>query len=624
MTQLPRITLVTPVLDGVAHIAETIESVLRQEYAGLEYVVVDGGSTDGTVDIVRAYAARTDFPQRIARVVSEPDRGMYDAVAKGFDGAGGEVLGYLNADDLLEPGGLLGVGREFAADPGVQAIFHEDTVLVNGWKYPNVRQPRRVTTGDLLRGHILFQDGVYFRKSLYQAAGGVRRDLRLAGDYDLWLRMSSLARFVRRDRHVSCFRVRAGQLSGDMERYEAEMVRARADFLRGRTLLRRAAWKVAGFLGRVRGRLGARRERLFFPIDFANMPPPDTILPAAPGAQAARSPVDGTYAERLLFSTIDNRFGERELNYIYFDSRNRIAIAYPPVESAKLDALYRKYYSSPPKRIVPAQGGSPYRGFDRRRAWEKAAFSLPIERVKGIRMPTWDDTTLQELWAVLRDAGVKPNRSLRVLDTACFEGKFLDRMRNETPWQAFGIEPNELAVAVAREKGHEVWQAHAERATEVLPADRRFDVVYLGQMIEHVEDPVVVLQRLRTLLAPGGVLVVSTPNLDSHQVRWFGPTWAHWHPPFHRHVFSRQGLFALARRAGLHPRGFRTFSHPYWTAMSIALHELGLGAAVSHAAAFDGATCKAALRVDWWARWWWNRRGEGDYAFLVMAQGEHG
>jgi SAM-dependent methyltransferase len=208
-----------------------------------------------------------------------------------------------------------------------------------------------------------------------------------------------------------------------------------------------------------------------------------------------------------------------------------------------------------------------------------------------------------------------------VLDAGCFEGHLLDDIAAQKPWQAYGLEPNAQAVEIARSKGHCVWHGRAEGAVEIIPAPYMFDVIFMGQSIEHVDDPVQVLCRLRLLLAPGGVLVVSTPNLDSRQIDWFGPTWAHWHAPYHRYIFSRKGLFALARKTGLQPVCFKTFSHCYWTAMSIMQNFLGLGGSVSHAVNFDRLLCMQAQRVNFWQQLFWNRVGKGDYCFLAMRDG---
>jgi FkbM family methyltransferase len=616
---LPRISLVIPVLNGAAYVAETLESVLCHTYPDLEVIVVDGGSIDGTLDIVQEFSKRTDAPQRIAKVLSGPDRGMYDAIGKGFDAATGEILCYLNSDDQLEAGGLLAVGHHFARQPGAQVLYHEDTVLSEGWKFPNVRQPWGIDVPDLLDRHILFQDGVFFRRAAYEASGGIRRDLRLAGDYDLWLRLAAVARFERRPRHVSCFRIRPGQLSTDVSAYRAEMELAREQFLRSSPVWRRAAWAVRGWGRRVaRWMLSWRQDRLFFPIDFGNLPPPPAVAPRVHPPQP-RSPIDGAPAERLLFSCMDTRFGDRNLNYIYLDSRHGVSIAFPPMDSKELDALYRENYSSPPTEARPPAGTSPYRQFDRMPRWERALLRLPVERLNLRSLQTdWGDPTLSELTGTLRACGLDTASRLELLDAGCFEGRLLDQVRSETPWRGFGLEPNPAAVAIARGKGHEVWQGHAENAPDLVPPGRLFDAIFLGQSIEHVDDPVLVLRRLRTLVAPGGALVVSTPSMDSRQIDWFGPTWAHWHPPYHRYIFSRKGLVALAERAGLRPVCLRSFSHPYWTCMTLAQNQLGLGGAVSHAVTFEPALAFRAGRIDFWSRVLWNRLGRGDYFLLAM------
>lgn len=619
---LPRITVITPVFNGFEHVAATLESVLNQDYPALEYIVVDGGSTDGTLDIIRSYQHRNDFPQEISLVISEPDQGMYDAIAKGFEHATGEIFYYLNADDLFECSGLRSVGEYFSRHPETQVIYHEDTVLVDGWKYPNVRQPENVNTADLLNAHILFQDGVFFRRMAYEAVGGVRRDLKLAGDFDLWLRLSAHFQFIRRPGHVSCFRLRPGQLSSRMDLYHRETKQSIADFVSHAPVARRTKWFVQRLFWRAYRKYLSkyRQERLFFPIDFRNLPPPAATMP--PGTEEVPcSPIDGKPAERLLFSTPDTRFGESELNYIYLDERYGIAITHPRIAVEKLDALYLKHYSCPPTELRPPGGTSPYRQFNRQHLWEKALFVLPVGILARILFPfSWSDNTLRELTNVLKESRVDPSKALRFLDAGCFEGHLLDEIRDNTCWKPFGLEPNTNAAAIARGKGHCVWCGHVENADSLIPEDQKFDVIYMGQSIEHVDDPVRVLGDLRRLLAPEGVIVVSTPNLDSREIDWFGPTWAHWHPPYHRHIFSKKGLHALALKAGLLPLAFRSFSNTYWTAMSLAQNWMGLGGSASHAVKFDPAITKRARRVSFWKEVLWNRLDKGDYCFLAMKE----
>ncbi len=622
ISTLPRITVVTPVFNGAANIAETLESVLLQVYPELEYIVVDGGSTDGTLDIIRQYEARTDFHQRISFLISEPDQGMYDAIAKGFEHASGEILYYLTADNLFECGGLRSVGEYFAQHPKSQVAYHEDVVHVDGWKYPNVRQPRDVDTVDLLNGHILFQDGVFWRRTAYEAVGGIRRDIKLAGDFDLWLRLSSRFRFVRRPGHVSCFRVHPGQSNTRMERYQREMRKSISDFIAAASVAKRVCWMMQIPLRRLSRMLSRKFHPapLFFPIDSGNMPPPAVVIPPGVGG-IPRSPIDGKPAERLLFSIPDTRFGEREINYIYLDTRHGVAITHPPIAADKLDGLYRKHYSAPPTELKLPEGISPYRQFNGMNLWEGVLLKLPVDNLARLFSRLWPDNTITELYKVLKAARVDVTKPLRFLDTGCFDGTLLDQIREKTPWQSFGLEPNDNAVEIVRAKGHLVWHGHAENAVEIIPQDQQFDVVFMGQSIEHVNDPVRVLRRLRLLLAPGGVLVMSTPNLDSRQIVWFGPTWAHWHAPYHRHIFSREGLYALARQVGLSPVHLQTFSHTYWSAMSIVQNQLGLGATVSHAINFEKPVLKKALRANWINQMIFNRMGKGDDIYIVLRDG---
>lgn len=611
----------TPVFNGIEHIAATLDSVLQQDYPFLEYIVIDGGSTDGTMDIVRAYQARSDFVQRISLVISEPDQGMYDAVAKGFDHATGEVYCYLNADDLFECGGLRSVGEYFALHPETNVIYHEDTVLIDGWKFPNVRQPIGLQTLDLLHAHILYQDGVFFRRTAYCAVGGIRRDLKLAGDFDLWLRLSRRFRFVRRPQHVSCFRIRAGQLSSRMDQYYRELEQSKAEFLAETPLVCRAIWvgqwifqwAYRRYTSTIRG-----RDRLFFPIDFANLPPPTCTIPSG-ATELPRSPIDGEPGDRLLFASLDTRFGGDEINWIYIDERHGITIAHPKVTGEKLDALYQTNYSFPSSTIKLPGATSPYKNFNRQQLWEKALLLLPVGFLARFLYPTaWLDNTLQELIAVLKKSGVDTSKKLRFLDTGCFEGKLLDQVRDTSCWQHSGLEPNSHAATTARGKGHQVWCGHAEDANMLIPRENEFDVIYMGQSIEHVDDPVRVLRHLKPLLAKGGVIVVSTPNLDSREIDWFGPTWAHWHPPYHRHIFSKKGLLSLASKVDLRPICFKTFSHPYWTSMSLAHNALGLGGSASHAVNFPPEVTRRAQAIDFWKKLIWNRLEKGDYSFLVM------
>ena len=183
---LPRIALVTPVYNSVKYIEQTIDSVLGQNYPNLDYFIVDGGSTDGTVDIIRKYESK------ISGWISEPDRGMYDAINKGFARATGEVMGWISATDKLQPGGLTVVGSVFRDLPEVEWITGRRTVYNDEGTTvridPVMHWSRlRFLIGGSIR-HIQ-QESTYWRRSLWEKAGAhVDASRRSAGDFELWVR----------------------------------------------------------------------------------------------------------------------------------------------------------------------------------------------------------------------------------------------------------------------------------------------------------------------------------------------------------------------------------------------------------------------------------------------------
>lgn len=181
----PRISIVTPNYNTGKYLEDTILSVLNQDYPRLEYIVVDGGSTDGSLEIIKKYE------KHLAWWVSEKDEGMYDALNKGFARSGGEIMGYLNADDKLHPGALFTLARLFTDLPkvkwvhGISAAYDSAGLCVlsrntERWsKY-------RYFSGDI---HTIQQENVYWRRELWEKAGGrFKAEFKLAGDLELWTR----------------------------------------------------------------------------------------------------------------------------------------------------------------------------------------------------------------------------------------------------------------------------------------------------------------------------------------------------------------------------------------------------------------------------------------------------
>jgi glycosyltransferase involved in cell wall biosynthesis len=181
---LPTISLVTPSLNQGRFIRETIESVLSQDYPALDYLVQDGGSTDGTLGVLAPYEGRISW-------VSEPDRGQADAINKGLRRARGEVLGYLNSDDVLRPGALRAVAEAFALRPEVVFVWGRAAYVDAEGRSVS---PCLVDPDALRRlGESCFiaQPAAFFRRKVWEAVGEFDETLHHTMDYDYWLRIAT-------------------------------------------------------------------------------------------------------------------------------------------------------------------------------------------------------------------------------------------------------------------------------------------------------------------------------------------------------------------------------------------------------------------------------------------------
>lgn len=183
ISEWPRISIVTPSYQQARFLPWTIRSVLGQGYEDLEYFVVDGGSTDGSVEVIRNYESRLSW------WCSEPDGGQTQAINKGFRRATGEIVGWVNSDDMLLPGCLHRVAKAFR-DPAVQVIcgwgvmMSESGHLRRRWV---LGQP----TASQLRAHsVLFQPSVFWRRSLFGKVGFLDETFRLCMDQDFFARMA--------------------------------------------------------------------------------------------------------------------------------------------------------------------------------------------------------------------------------------------------------------------------------------------------------------------------------------------------------------------------------------------------------------------------------------------------
>lgn len=203
----PTISLVTPSYDQGEFVERTIASVLGQGYPALEYVIQDGGSTDATATVLERYR------DRLHSCVSEPDDGQADAINRGFARTTGEIMGWLNSDDVLLPGALAAVGRHFARNPdtdvvyGHRALIDEHDRQIGAWVMP------RHADWTLDYADLIPQETMFWRRSTWEAAGGaLDPSYHYALDWDLLLRFrDSGARFERLPVMIGGFRLHSAQ-----------------------------------------------------------------------------------------------------------------------------------------------------------------------------------------------------------------------------------------------------------------------------------------------------------------------------------------------------------------------------------------------------------------------------
>lgn len=236
----PKISLVTAVFNSAHYLEATIRSVLNQEYPNLEYVIIDGGSTDGTVDIIRKYEAH------LHAWVSEPDRGMYDALNKGFAHTTGEIMGWINASDFLHIGGLRVVGGVFTTFPDVEWITGRPTILNEDGMTVGVLSLKRWSRFRFLAGanRYIQQESTLWRRSLWERSGGrIEDSWGIPSDFGLWVQFFRYASLYTVDALIGGYRLHAdAQGWRDLEashRIHDQIVDSELQSLSGHGLLRR-------------------------------------------------------------------------------------------------------------------------------------------------------------------------------------------------------------------------------------------------------------------------------------------------------------------------------------------------------------------------------------------------
>ena len=219
----PLITVITVVYNGADYLEDTIKSVIGQTYDHVEYIIVDGGSKDGTLEIIRQYEHAIDY------WVSEPDKGMYDGLAKGFQTASGTLICYLNAGDFYLKETLLTVSEiykdtGFIWFTGLRSVCNERNVIT-GVDLPFRYKKELIRKGfyGKLLPFIQQESTFWHKKMLADLDFDAFRTLKLAGDYFLWFSFSKKSDLVVVKAQLGVFKIHGGQLSESLDCYWREV-----------------------------------------------------------------------------------------------------------------------------------------------------------------------------------------------------------------------------------------------------------------------------------------------------------------------------------------------------------------------------------------------------------------
>jgi glycosyltransferase involved in cell wall biosynthesis/SAM-dependent methyltransferase len=623
----PRISIVTPSFNQGKFIERTVRSVLLQHYPNLEYILMDGGSTDETLDRLAPYKEQFSY------FISEPDEGQADAIATGFARSSGEIMAYLNSDDMLAPDALHFVAHFFRDHPNIDWIYSHRCI---------VDDEDRVTWYWILPPHLSFlmrrwdyipQETCFWRRSLFEKTGNIDRSYRFAMDYDLFVRFMNKGRGRRLNRFLGAFRDHSTSKTKQiLETIGArEMLKVRRKFMVRAALTDGLFGLLLGNWIQYVGRYFAAASRSLpgalpgFGYDYNDLwggllrpdaIPQESVEPQPTfekdGFYSPLCPVTLGLADRLLFRIISG-VADDVINDIFFNSKSAVAIVAPSVRTKGVD-----------------QVGDPSLGdllaANRAANSDKTDFSRGVSRLSELfyRLPlsaplveAREDGAADQILGLTRDF-ISKNDEIAFLDTGCFKGELLDALKARTKWKLYGLEPGVSAAAEAASKGHRIFKGTLRQAPGIPEFVRGFDLIYLAPGIHCLPEPRASLRTVAIFLKVGGFLVLRTPNLDSEQQRLFGSAWTHWRPGKCRFVYSRKSLKKLLEQAGFSLKRFATVSSLEWTALSLQNFNDHSSADAKDANLPRILGTMQVEKIARVSRLAWDKLGKGDEIFAVF------
>jgi len=221
LTSPPLVSIITPSFNQASYLEETILSVLEQDYPNIEYIIVDGGSSDGSMEIIERYS------NRLGWWVSEPDQGQTDAINKGFTRAQGNILAWLNSDDTYLPHAVSEAVKYFGSHPDVGMVYGNANLIDERGEVIGEFPARQTDLRRLRRGYVhIPQQSSFFRTDLWRQVSPLDPSFYFAMDYDLWVRLAQITRIDYTPRPWANFRLHGtGKSVVSDERCWPEMLR---------------------------------------------------------------------------------------------------------------------------------------------------------------------------------------------------------------------------------------------------------------------------------------------------------------------------------------------------------------------------------------------------------------
>lgn len=214
---LPKVSIVTPSYNQSQFLEATILSVLAQDYPNIEYIIIDGGSTDGSVEIIKKHA------DRLAYWASEPDKGQSHAINKGFTQSTGEIFYWLNSDDLLMPSAVKIAVACLLSNPDIGMIYG-DRIVIDGKDNVLCMEEHPSFSKRWMKYNLKIpQETAFFRRDLFHEVGGINETLHCCMDYDLWIRMSQIAKIHHIPFVLGAYRNHQDAKSTDVSNMRAEI-----------------------------------------------------------------------------------------------------------------------------------------------------------------------------------------------------------------------------------------------------------------------------------------------------------------------------------------------------------------------------------------------------------------